>query len=394
MAWSSILAGEDRRRALDLASRLLGNLATNALDETHDLANGAAGMSLVLAYSSECGISSNVDAQDVLASALEVVATHDVPGGLFNGFGGVAWMLEFLNQEPEHQPNAQTIDRLRACVELEERFDLFTGLTGLLLLAVDLVAYPGATEVLKRGIERLADLAEPTARGVLWRLPLHSLTPRLRSEFPFSYCCTGLAHGSAGTISVLSRIVEIPQFKPLAEPLLRKAIEGLLELAVEGERSRFPVRVSATSRRYGSLAWCQSDLGIALCLLHAARALEDADLLREAITTAHYAGRSNHEIMDDCFCHGRVGIAHQYNRLWQATGDIAMQAEALHWYRLVLQQSEFLFYRPLKPNEPRWIADDTFLTGTAGIAAGLLAASSDVAPLWDRVLCCSTIEAC
>jgi hypothetical protein len=103
-------------------------------------------------------------------------------------------------------------------------------------------------------------------------------------------------------------------------------------------------------------------------------------------------------VIDAGLCHGAAGLAHLFNRVHQASGDEALRSAARAWightldYRKPGQGSAgFLIYgpRPESPRELGWIADDSFLAGTAGIGLALLAAITPVEPRWDRVLGCA-----
>ena len=46
--------------------------------------------------------------------------------------------------------------------------------------------------------------------------------------------------------------------------------------------------------------------------------------------------------MDAPFCHGTVGLVHQYNRLYRLTGNEVFKYAAENWLRITLEQ----FYKP------------------------------------------------
>jgi hypothetical protein len=105
--------------------------------------------------------------------------------------------------------------------------------------------------------------------------------------------------------------------------------------------------------------------------------------------------------IDAGLCHGTVGLAHIYNRLWQDTGEALFADAARLWYRNTLELRRpgkgiagfQAYYRDLVPGQPAgWIDDSSFLTGAAGIALALLSAISPVEPAWDRLLLVSLRE--
>jgi lantibiotic modifying enzyme len=150
-------------------------------------------------------------------------------------------------------------------------------------------------------------------------------------------------------------------------------------------------------------AWCYGDPGIALALLAAGRAAGEPAWEREALALGHAIARRPPEIChveDAGLCHGAAGLGHVLNRLYQATGDPELLAAARAWFERAFTYWEpgrgiggFLAYTPPEGDFDRlvWNEDPGFLTGSAGIALTLLAATSDVEPAWDRLLLLSPL---
>jgi len=65
------------------------------------------------------------------------------------------------------------------------------------------------------------------------------------------------------------------------------------------------------------------------------------------------------------FCHGAIGLAHIFNRLYQANGEPVFREAARRWFGHVLDESQ--------------------LEGAAGIGLALLAAMTPLEPRWDRL---------
>jgi len=95
---------------------------------------------------------------------------------------------------------------------------------------------------------------------------------------------------------------------------------------------------------------------------------------------------------DAGLCHGTAGIAHLFNRMYQATGDALLADAARYWYERTLMVRkpgvEIAGYRVrlADGSQPQRAARPGFLTGAAGIGLSLLSAISDVEPSWDRLL--------
>lgn len=112
------------------------------------------------------------------------------------------------------------------------------------------------------------------------------------------------------------------------------------------------------------------------------------DLLEHCLVKA-----STYEwIGDAALCHGTTGIAHVFNRIYQATGDTQCLAAALSWIdrTLAALDDESRSVNSLSLISP----DYSFLSGITGIALGLLAAIAEAPPAWDRLLLLSGRDVC
>ena len=102
-------------------------------------------------------------------------------------------------------------------------------------------------------------------------------------------------------------------------------------------------------------------------------------------------------VRDACLCHGAAGVAHLFNRLYQATGEEPLAAAARVWFEhtLAYRQSGlgvggFRSWSSDLSGVSGWRNDPGFLEGAAGVGLALLAAVSPVDPEWDRLLLAAT----
>ena len=98
-------------------------------------------------------------------------------------------------------------------------------------------------------------------------------------------------------------------------------------------------------------------------------------------------------VVDAGLCHGAAGVAHLFNRMYQATGAPRLGEAAQFWFERTLAlrragegMSGFSAWMSAPDGEQGWVADPYFLTGAAGIGLALLAAVTPCEPEWDRVL--------
>jgi hypothetical protein len=77
-------------------------------------------------------------------------------------------------------------------------------------------------------------------------------------------------------------------------------------------------------------------------------------------------------VVDASICHGSAGLAHIFNRLYQATGQSVFRSAAEEWLQHLVET---------------WCpdAEPGLLTGAAGVGLVLLAASTPHEPRWDRL---------
>src|SRR5207248_4085436 len=101
-------------------------------------------------------------------------------------------------------------------------------------------------------------------------------------------------------------------------------------------------------------------------------------------------------VFDGGLCHGAAGLGHLFNRLFQATGEPRLREAAQFWFQRTLELRRpqgsiagFAAWGPGPDGSLNWTDDPGFLTGAAGIALALLAATTPIEPAWDRVFLAS-----
>jgi len=252
--------------------------------------------------------------------------------------------------------------------------------------------------ILQRVIDHLEETAESNEQGVTWLTRPELLPEWQRKLSPHGYYNLGLAHGAPGVIALLGQAVAANIATAQARPLLEGAVSWLLaqKLPESAGRSTFPSWVGpSVTPQDCRLAWCYGDAGIAAALFGAARRAGETAWEREALAIARRAADREPETcgaMDGGLCHGAAGLAHIFNRIYQATGEAWIKDAATSWFERLLEMR-----RPsegiggycavnLSDGEMRWKKDPGLLTGAAGIALALLAAITPVEPAWDRML--------
>ncbi len=369
-------------------------------------------------------------------------AIGNFPPALFDGFVGVAWLIEHLanldlavgkeeeaaaeeeGREGEEEAREAAAQRGAALAGSEgageaddagdpiagilrqylgqtpwvRDFDLVSGLSGCGVYALERLPRPGGEDCLRQVVARLAETVERREGGATWLTPARLLPQHLRDIYPAGNYNLGVAHGVPGAIGVLAGAWEMGVERPRAFELLAGAVRWLsAQKLPRGTGSVYPYAVSpGVEPKVPGVAWCYGDLGIAVCLLAAARRAGIAAWEQEAIALARQAAtrrpaRSGRQ--DACLCHGAAGNGHLFNRLYQVTGEPSFAAAARWWFgrALALRRpgtglAGFSYRVADDRGEPTLFPAPGFLDGAAGTGLALLAAITSVPPAWDRLL--------
>ncbi len=373
-AWSPVLPGEARRRALDAVEAIAGRLrALPVSDPT--LAGGAAGIALFFSYLAEWtgDMEDGRTALHFLEAAIGEGGNSDA--ALFEGRTGVSWVVAHLDGRlldlGDDDPNTGMDSALLELLQNErlEVHDLVSGLTGLGVYSLERLPRPSARLALERIVAQLAELAEDDDHGARWFTPAPLLPPDGRRLSPQGRWDLGMAHGAAGVVALLAHVRAAGALPAHVDHLLDGAVTWLLgQQLPPSSTSRYGAWVDPDQpSRPARTAWCYGDPGVAAALLVAERHEEALMVARAA------AERPVPEtgVVDGGLCHGAAGLLHVFNRLHQATGDEALAEPARRWFEAAL----------VLPT-----AEPGFLEGSAGLGLALLAAATDVEPAWDRIL--------
>jgi hypothetical protein len=416
--WRPILSGttaEQALQAVDAIAESIPSIAPMTREQDPSLANGQAGLALLYTWLAQTRRmpQAEVLAWDYLDRAMDAVSTQTMDLSFYGGFPGVAWAAELVDHllDPDAEDRNEAVDE--AVLPLLARanlwpapHDLVVGATGLGVYALQRFPRPSAIECLYRVVERLHEHAQRDEHGIYWWTPPAGiLHPESRKQYPSGRADLGLAHGAAGAIALLGGICGAGVEPQAARPLLKGAVSWLLahSMATEADPT-FPIWLAPDFQPSPArCAWCYGDPGIAAALLLAARGVGAADWEQAAVALACRAAERPPEktgVRDACFCHGTAGLAHIYNRMYQATGEPKLGSAAIYWLERTLD-----FFRCARRNGGSWVQGSPdrseegawtgigLLEGAAGVALVLLAATTPVEPLWDRMFLVSAANA-
>lgn len=341
-----------------------------------------------------------------LTQAIDQLGRARVDPGLHAGVAGVGWIVAHLVGPPAEGGDDLCAPIDRALADVLDRspwtgpFDLINGLAGIGVYALERAPHPATGSLVARVVRRLAETAKPQAVGVAWWSDPAWL-PRSARRTHHPDWNLGVAHGAAGVIAFLGRAVAAAvdaSTTATARTLLAAAVAWLLSQELpESDGGCFPWAVAPGIPRVPArVAWCAGDPGIAAALHVAARCANEPAWAREATRIGLRAALRSVDdagVVDVGLCHGAAGNGHVFHRLYRATGDERFADAARRWFARALAMrtpgrgvAGFRAYDPDPRGALGWRASHGLLTGAAGVALALAAATNDADPSWDRAL--------
>jgi len=417
--WRPILSGtaaEQALQAVEAIAESIPPITASPGEQDPSLGRGQAGLALLYTWLARAGCMPQADvlARQCLDQAVEAVSAQALNASLYGGFPGVAWAADVADRllDPDAEDRSEDVDDvLLRLLSRADRwsapYDLVVGLTGLGVYALQRCPRRVAVECLRRVVVLLDECARQDEHGFYWWTPpAEILGQESREQYPSGRVDLGVAHGMAGTIALLGGICGAGVEQATARPLLEGAVRWLLAHSVPTDAGpTFPVWVAPGFQPCPARsAWCYGDPGIAAALLLAARGVGSAAWEREAVELARRAAErpaSETGVVNANFCHGAAGLAHLYNRMYQATGEPGLGRASLYWLERTLG-----FYRRARHAGDSWVQGNwdpgrrelwtwtgtELVEGAAGVALVLLAAATSVEPTWDRVFLVSAVR--
>lgn len=412
--WKPILRSDLQTRARETIEHIAEDLwHQDPLSQSVDL---IADEALLFSYLARCNFS--VEWEERCIQRLNHVSSRlgdDFHvSSLFGGLSGIGWIFnhvtELLNGDIDPDMSATGDDASEDAIsEIDEvllqrlrkpttyeTFDLISGYVGIGIYFLSRLPRPAALDAIELIVAKLAAWSETTeSGGIAWRTPARLVAPDLRAQRPHGHFDLGVAHGVFGVLSFLTDILaseyEIPQAKPLVDGLLKWLPTTMRS---ESALSRFPVMlVDDHDTEDSRLGWCYGDLGAGAILQRTALRLnlpEWEGFANNLLINSAMRKDAMCAINDAPLCHGAFGVAHILNRSHQRTGNIRFLHLSNEWYErgFALQTTSggvvgFPAYRP--DLTPPLRDDRSLISGATGVALALLAATTQVPPMWDRM---------
>jgi hypothetical protein len=345
-------------------------------------------------------------------AARRVLLSRAPRNALHGGLSGVGWTIVHLGNTDAvdcevHQETKTLWDNTTAHIDslivqdLQSGartgpYDLLEGVVGWGVYLLERLPRQAASQGLELIVDHLERTAEQSPDGITWRTQQgQSTEPGSQAPPSADLYSLGISRGISGVLCFLGDLVHAG----IEELRVRRLLQGGLDWLLAQERpeqcvSRYaPSMMSGRQQRDSRLGWCSGDLGIATVLHRLGRQLEREDCLRSARTLLNQCvmrPENTTGVVDAPLCHGALGIAHVFNRMYQYDRDARYKAAAISWYErgLAMRQSgvEVGGFPAWSGIHGRWIAECSLLTGAIGAALALVSAMHPRTPEWDRLL--------
>lgn len=369
------------------------------------LLGGKAGIVLLYAYLSKVfpnDIYSQIT-MDSLDELVEILANNHLHYGMSSGVAGIAFVFQHLRNigvlDIAEDVNLAELDAFIEQGLLYDaqsgNWDPLHGVTGLGIYYLERIKETGENKQLEKIVDLLAGMRTEVKGHFIWITPAY----RNYSNDNFNF---GMAHGMPGVISFLSQVYQLQIRQAEIEDMISSCLSFLLPYEyVDDPVYCFPSSVDVEPKEAAAqgarLGWCYGDLGMATALIHAGIALQNDAWKNKGIEIALKTTTRTLEesaCKDAPFCHGSVGLVHQYHRLYQLTKNDVFKNASEKWLHITLQH----FYKPgcyvggyyfnaFKEKETTFDFTSQFglLDGSAGIALVYLSYLFPIKPDWDII---------
>jgi hypothetical protein len=411
------LRDRERIEAATAAAARQSAFPQTAYWEPHGVAQGDAGLALMCSYLDACfpGEGWDATAHRYLTLAAQG-AEHSgyLAPGIFGGLSGLAFAAWSLSRNgnryqrllrgveepllPQAVALAGALSQPKDGVSVGQ-FDVISGLSG---VGAYLLCRRDNEEVAAALRAVLGSLVASTGEedGVpYWYTPAHLMGDETMVRlYPNGHLNCGLAHGIPGPLALMALAVR----SGVEVEGLKEAIDGV---AVWLDQNRVedawgvnwptavpltPAGAPSSSEGPTRSAWCYGSPGVARALWLAGEALDDPgyrELAVEAMEAVYRRPVWERHIDSPTFCHGVAGLLQITLRFANDTGlpSFTEAAETLSEQLLSLYDPDSLLgYCSLEPGGQR-VDRPGLLDGAPGVMLVLLAAATEVEPIWDRL---------
>lgn len=374
------------------------------------LLGGNAGITLFFAYLTKSypGLKYEDRLWEYLETLANTLSNDPLPYNMSAGVAGIAFVFQHLRNigllDAAEDINLAELDEMiSAGAQYDSRigrWDPLHGLVGLGIYFIERYRETGDKHHLEKIVDQLTAMTSIENGYIVWITPGFGNVSKDNYNF-------GMAHGMPGLLSFLAQVYELGIRQDAITAMTNACLSFLLTHRNGSQRwQSFPGAIEVKPdpeegnrkvlpARHG---WCYGDLGMAAALIHCGRSLNRKDWYDTGIDialTTTLIPFEHAQCFDASLCHGSMGLAHQYHRLFRATGNYRFRDAADYWLAITRDH----FYQPGKyaGGYPHNSYEETtgkytlvssygLLEGIAGIGLAWLSLQSDTRPEWDIIL--------
>lgn len=244
-------------------------------------------------------------------------------------------------------------------------------------------------KLMDRWIEFINKKCEATGDGeIKWKIASEQSDGEFRRVYSL-----GLAHGTPSLILILLKL-----YKRRRGQLERAIMDGAVKFLLNSKYKEqveftFPNQIIDGVKSRSRLAWCYGDLGCALALFLYGKEVKNNEIIKfaENVFDSHLSKLDpvKYNVLDADFCHGSVGIAHIYARMYNYTNYERYREYSEYWYKVTLDKANFgdgLAGFKHYAGDTGYVNNYGLLEGIIGIGLSLISAINKNEPKWDRCL--------
>lgn len=338
---------------------------------------------------------------DLISTAFDEISSEIEDGRLScgsNGLAGVGWTLEhlaqndFLDIDTDEMLGEIDIFLYKTMLSDMEKgdYDYLNGSLQKGLYFLSRQRNPHTAVYLSHLVDVLEKVAEKDKDGGLKLMSKVS-----DDQGGESYVCNlGMPHGMPSIAWFLGKLFDLGISRDKVSRLLNRFVSYIFRHSQDTSvrLSHFPGWVVGESSPADSrLAWCYGDPGLGIGLWQVSVSSGNKEWEKKIIDILlHSTGRRElrkNAVVDAGMCHGTVGIAHIFNRMFHYTGIKTFEEAARYWFDETLKMAVFEDgYAGFKRFHSQWINSADIFDGISGIGLAIIAAVSDIEPRWDRMM--------
>ncbi len=359
-------------------------------DSNCSLLSGQPGIILFKSYYSKLMQINNYDSEKNVQILFDYFKQPDSLN-YSGGIAGVLYTLHHLEKEDffDFDDNIKNFDYsfFENYITEEETLDYLHGSSGVVLSLLEQNIDAKYNYLFDKWINSISKIREEDNKNLKWKIDLKIEDNTIKKGY-----CLGLAHGFPSILIILLKLYKRTKSDNILN-YINQTINFLLKHQIKDNTDfYFPSQIIDNKELAGQISWCYGDLGVAFALFLSGKQLDDPKLITLAIDvfTKHASKRDydTYRIIDADFCHGSVGIAHIYARMYGYTNIEIFRETSEYWYQVTIEKAIYPdglagYKHAQGPINPA-VNEHGLLEGISGIGLSLISAISSIEPKWDN----------